>query len=332
MGIQKRKVVLASRNPDKVRELRQLLEDSPFEVASAEDYPGLPNVLEDGTTIEGNATRKALVTAAWTGEIAVADDTALQVRVLNGLPDIFAARFSGKDATYESNVALLLDLMAKVPDGSRQARFASACVWIDPRPGDHDGPVAAPARKRWLFNPWARAVQIKDPAQEPGFWNGLVDREQVWEDYRTALRADLVSWGHDTGRARDVAAQLIEGRNHAEPGAVTVPDPRIWLTHGPMSGDLPLTHVAPSGLDPEAPGRAVNEEYFLQLTATGRLLGTIGRQPVGGHGFGYDPVFRPEGDERTLAELPADEKNAISHRGRALRRLLRAVRSAYGVD
>ncbi|MFO7608240.1 MAG: non-canonical purine NTP pyrophosphatase [Candidatus Krumholzibacteriia bacterium] len=332
MGTQKRKVVLASRNPDKVRELMEILADLPFEVVAADAYPGLPAVVEDGTTIEGNATRKALVTAAWTGEIAVADDTSLQVRVLNGLPDIFAARFSGGGATYASNVELLLDLMAKVPEGSRQARFASACAWIDPRPRGADGPVIAPARKRWLFNPWARAVQIKDPAQEPGFWNGLIDRQEVWADYRTALMADLVAWGHDTARARDVAAALVDGRDRTEPGAVTVPDPRIWLTHGPMSGDLPRTHVAPSGLSPEAPGRAVNEEHFLQITATGRLVGRIARQPLGGGGFGYDPVFVPDGEQRTLAELPPEDKHAISHRGRALRRLLRAVRTAYGLQ
>ena len=254
MPTRKRKVVLASRNPDKVRELREICADLPFEVLSAADFPGLPEVIEDGTTIEGNATRKALVTAAWTGEIALADDTSLQVRVLNGLPDIFAARFSGAGATYKSNVDLLLDLMQGVPDGSRQARFASACVWIDPRPGEVNGPVQAPALKRWLHNPWARAVQIKDPAAEPGFWNALMDRRQVWADYRTALMADLVAWGHDTGRAREVAAGLIDNREGGAAGAVTVPDPRIWLTHGPMSGDPPPTHVAPSGLERRGPG------------------------------------------------------------------------------
>ncbi|MBE0567722.1 MAG: hypothetical protein IH621_17345 [Krumholzibacteria bacterium] len=332
MGNQKRKVVLASRNPDKVRELQEILAGLPFAVVPAADYPGLPEVMEDGTTIEGNATRKALVTAAWTGEIAVADDTSLQVRVLNGLPDIFAARFSGEGATYASNVRLLLELLEDVPDGSRQARFASACAWIDPRPGETDGPVAAPTRKRWLFNPWARAAETRDPAGEPAFWNGLIDRDEVWADYRTALMADLVGWGHDTARARELAAALVEGRHRAGPGAVRVPDPRIWLTHGPMSGDLPRTRVAPSRLSPEAPGLAVNEEHFLQLTATGRLLGRIARQPVGSGGFGYDPVFRPDGEQRTLAELPPEDKHAISHRGRALRRLLRAVRTAYGLE
>ena len=91
----------------------------------------------------------ALVTAAYTGEIAMADDTALQVRELNGLPDVFAARFSGEGATYTSNASLLLELMRDVPDGSRQARFATACVWIDPRAGELAGAVQAPATARW---------------------------------------------------------------------------------------------------------------------------------------------------------------------------------------
>ncbi|HPF70262.1 MAG TPA: non-canonical purine NTP pyrophosphatase [Candidatus Krumholzibacteria bacterium] len=330
MGTTRRRVVLASRNADKVRELRQLLDGMPFEVVSAADYAGLPEVVEDGTTIEGNATRKALVTAAWTGEIAVADDTSLQVRVLNGLPDVFAARFSGEGATYASNCAQLLSLMANVPDGSRQARFASACAWIDPRPGGADGPVAAPATKRWLHNPWTRAVQIRDPGEEAAFWNGFIDREAVWDEYRTQLMADLVDWGHDTVRAREVAARLVDQRHRAEPGAVAVPDPRIWVCHGPASGETPPTQVAPSGLDTTAPGWSGNEAHFLQITATGRLLGAITRQPVGAQGFGYDPVFRPDGGERTLAEYDAAGKNAISHRGRALRRLLAAVRTAYG--
>ncbi len=87
-----RKLVLASRNADKVGELREMCEGMPFEVTSAADYPGLPEVIEDGTTILGNATRKAIITAAFTGEIALADDTSLQVRELVGWPDIFAAR------------------------------------------------------------------------------------------------------------------------------------------------------------------------------------------------------------------------------------------------
>jgi non-canonical purine NTP pyrophosphatase (RdgB/HAM1 family) len=326
-----RKIVLASRNVDKVRELQEICTDLPFEVVPAADYDGLPDVVEDGTTCEGNATRKALVTAAWTGEIAVADDTCLQVRELNGLPDVFAARFSGPGATYESNADLLLELMRDVPDGSRQARFLTACVWIDPRPPRGLGPVTPPAASRWLHNPWARAVELKDPAEEEAFWNAFVDRRRVWRDYRAQLLADLVSWGHDRDRVHRIAEELMAGVLDASgppDGSVRLPDPRIWWCDGPDSGPPP-THVAPAGLDREAPGRAANADHFLEIRTEGRVLGTISREKRGAGGFGYDPLFRPEGREITLAEMEPADKNALSHRGRALRRLLAAVRGAY---
>lgn len=327
-----RKVVLASRNPDKVAELQEICAGLPFDVVPAADYEGLPDVIEDGTTAEGNATRKALVTAAWTGEIAVADDTCLQVRELNGLPDVFAARFSGPGATYTSNADLLLDLMADVPAGSRQARFLTACVWIDPRPGTDIGPVPRPATARWLHNPWARSVELKNPDEAESFWNRFVDRRRAWRDYRTQLLGDEVSWGHDQARLRRVAEDLVAGGMDTAPapaGHVRLPDPRIWVADGMRRG-APPTHVAPAGLDREAPGRAVNEGRFLEITAHGRVVGTITREKRGHGGFGYDPVFRPEGQQATLAEMEPAAKHALSHRGRALRRLLGSVRSAYG--
>ena len=330
---ERRKVVLASRNQDKVRELKQVFEGMPFKVMSAGDYPGLPDVIEDGTTILGNATRKAMITAAYTGEIALADDTSLQVRELNGFPDIFAARFSGPDATYDSNAALVLDLMKDVSDGSRQARFATACVWTDPRPGEKDYPVARPAVKRWLRNPWERSIEIKNPDEEWSYWNGILDRRKVWLQYVTAMTTDSVTWGHDRGRLRKVAEGLLAGcaEHRVQEGELQIPDPRIWAVDGPLVTEKPLTVVAPSGLDREAPGRGVNGPFWLEISTEGRVLGDITRQPVGSEGFGYDPVFRPTGEQRTLAEMQPEEKNAISHRARALRRLMRAVRGAYGV-
>jgi non-canonical purine NTP pyrophosphatase (RdgB/HAM1 family) len=333
-----RKVVLASRNPDKVRELREVFEGAPFEIVSAADYPGLPAVIEDGTTILGNATRKALITAAYTGEIALADDTSLQVRELVGWPDIFAARFAGDDATYESNVRLVLELMDGVDEEYRQARFATACCWIDPRPELVAYDVRRPATRRWLRNPWLRAVEIQDPAEEWDYWNGFGDRRVAWQDYATAMKADLVGHGHDKARLREIAETLLAscpdyaGRPAVvAEGHMRVPDSRIWAVEGPDTAEPPLTRVAPSGLDPEAPGRAVNEEFWLEVTTEGRLLGTITQQPIGRGGFGYDPIFLPGGEQRTLAEMEPDDKNAISHRARALRRLMKAVTTAYGL-
>jgi len=329
MGREQRRVVIASRNADKVRELAALMEGLPFEVVPSSEYPDLPDVVEDGITIEGNATRKALVTAAYTGEIAMADDTALQVRELNGLPDVFAARFSGEGATYTSNASLLLEMMQDVPDDCRQARFATACAWIDPRAGELPGTVLAPAVARRLHNPWA-GVQEAPPEE----FDGLLDREQVWTAYRTALLTDLVSWGHDPDRVGEVAEGLLERsarERQGEPpaGFIRLPDPRIWAK-GPDDMAAAPTRMVPAGLPADAPGRSGGEGPLLQITAIGKVLGTVTREFLGTGGFGYDPVFTPAGEARTLAEMEPAEKNRISHRGRALRRLLAAVRQAYG--
>jgi XTP/dITP diphosphohydrolase len=332
----RRRVVLASRNRDKLRELAELMEGLPFEVVSALEYPGLPEVVEDGVTIAGNAARKALVAAAWTGEIALADDTSLQVRELNGWPDIFAARFSGPGATYASNVALLLDLMRDVPEGSRQARFATACAWVDPRPGPRDYRIEAPATGRWLHNPWARAVELRDPAGATGYWAALGADRGEWDSYAASRGADLANWGHDAARLRQVAGEFLaagpDGAAAAAPaGAVRLPDPSLWAAPSRERPGSPPTVVAPSGLSREAPGRDRLQPLWLEIATEGRLAGTITRQPLGRGGFGYDPVFRPEGSDLTLAEMDAAAKHRVSHRGRALARMRRAVCAAYGV-
>lgn len=335
-----RKVVLASRNADKVRELKQLLEGLDFEVVSSADYPGLPEVIEDGTTILGNARRKAIVTAAFTGEIAVADDTALEVRELNGLPDIFAARFSGPGATYRSNVDLLLELMEDVPAGFRQARFTTACVWIDPRPGAEARAVLPPARSRRLRNPWGGNLAYHGPQDEWEYWNTLADRRAVWQAYRSALACDLAGWGHDRRKLAEVARGLFAGCPDALlPGeklderlvekGMRLPDSRLWTVSGPDSREPAPARFAPSGLPANAPGLGRCGATWLEINAAGKVLGHITDQPLGQAGFGYDPVFRPGGESRTLAEMPPEAKNALSHRGKAMRRLMRAVSGAY---
>ncbi|MGO4428616.1 non-canonical purine NTP pyrophosphatase, partial [Streptomyces sp. MCAF7] len=67
-----------------------------------------------------------------------------------------------------------------------------------------------------------------------------------------------------------------------------------------------------------------------ERVVTGRLPGTLRREPTGGGGFGYDPILQPDGETRTCAELTPDEKNAISHRGKAFRALAPLVRDLLG--
>ncbi len=111
-----------------------------------------------------------------------------------------------------------------------------------------------------------------------------------------------------------------------------MPDPRIWAVDGPFTADEPPTVVAPSGLDREAPGRGVNGPFWLEISTEGRVAG--GYHPAAGGRLRDSGMTRCSGlmgEQRTLAEMQPEEKNAISHRARALRRLMRAVRGAYGV-
>jgi hypothetical protein len=188
MNVATRTVVLASRNRDKLRELREICAGLPLRVVSSLDFPGLPEVVEDGTTALGNATRKALVAAAYTGEIAVADDTAFQIRILGGIPDVFASRFAGPGASYEDNAALVLDLLRGIPDEARDARFETSMVWIDPRPPARaDLRDLAPVEAAWLHDPFARSIGLAPEVDADEFWNRLSDRRRTWVDYRAQL-------------------------------------------------------------------------------------------------------------------------------------------------
>jgi XTP/dITP diphosphohydrolase len=111
------RVVLATANPDKAREIAAVLAD--FDLVPRPE--AVPDVEETESTLEGNARLKAHALRDATGLPALADDTGLEVAALDGAPGVVSARWSGPDATYASNVAKLLREMAGVAD--RRARF-----------------------------------------------------------------------------------------------------------------------------------------------------------------------------------------------------------------
>src|SRR5438067_10259743 len=98
------KFVVASANPDKAREISEILGDR-YELVPRPDW--VPDVDETGTTLEENARLKAVALVDATGEAAVADDTGLEVDALDGAPGVYTSRYSGEHATYASNVAKL---------------------------------------------------------------------------------------------------------------------------------------------------------------------------------------------------------------------------------
>ena len=128
------RLVLATRNPAKLAELRRILEAGrvPVGVADLGEYPGMPEVAETGLTFEENALLKARAVAAFTGLPAVADDSGLCVDALNGMPGVLSARWSGKHGDDEATLWLVLGQMAAVPAGRRGAHFTCAAALVLP--------------------------------------------------------------------------------------------------------------------------------------------------------------------------------------------------------
>lgn len=187
-------IFLATGNPDKIAELKRLLEPLGCTLKSVLDVSVENEVEEDQPTLKGNALKKARFWYYKTGLPALADDTGLEVDALNGAPGVYSARYAGESVTYQDNVnKLLKEMKGKT---NRAARFR--------------------------------------------------------------------------------------------------------------------TVVALAG----------NDEIIFE----GVCEGEITEKPQGDGGFGYDPVFRPEGFEMTFAELSIDEKNRISHRGKALKKMVDYLR------
>ena len=128
-----KELVLATRNPDKGRELAALLGDAGITIRTLAEFPDAPEVVEDGETCEANATKKAVTIARATGLPAVADDTGLMVEALGGRPGVHAARYAGDSATYEDNWKKLLRELTGIPWERRRAQFVTVAAIADPK-------------------------------------------------------------------------------------------------------------------------------------------------------------------------------------------------------
>jgi XTP/dITP diphosphohydrolase len=184
-------LLIATRNPGKLIEVREILSDLPITLKSLHDFPLTTEVAETGETFADNAAIKAADYARQTGAWTLSDDSGLEVDALGGAPGVYSARYAGESASDRERIELLLSNLSGTTDALRRARFVCA-------------------------------VALSDPA----------------------------------GRIINVSEGVCEGR--------------------------------------------------------------IIESPRGELGFGYDPVFVPEGYEQTFGELSSEVKQAISHRARAL--------------
>jgi XTP/dITP diphosphohydrolase len=190
------KLVLATRNQGKITEFRRILDalaPGEIELVGVDQFPGLVDVEETGSTFEENSLLKARYTSHATGLPAIADDSGLCVDALNGDPGIYSARWAGAHGDDQANIVKVLEQLKDIDDEKRGAHFM--CV------------------------------------------------------------ASLV---------------LPDGREHV---------------------------------------------------AEGRFDGHILREPVGENGFGYDPIFQPLGFTISSAQMSAEEKDLLSHRGKSLRQI-----------
>jgi XTP/dITP diphosphohydrolase len=126
-------LVLATFNRDKARELRALLGAPDIKLHTLHEYPGATAPPEVGKSLLENARVKAQHAARLTGLTSIGDDTGLEVDSLGGKPGIYAARFAGPNATYETNLRRLLEVMVGVEGPRRTARFRTVMVAINPR-------------------------------------------------------------------------------------------------------------------------------------------------------------------------------------------------------
>jgi XTP/dITP diphosphohydrolase len=186
------RLILATRNIHKTRELKTLLGDSDIEVLSLNDISKDILLKEEGNTFEANALQKARIVYEHTKILSIADDSGLEVFFLNGRPGVFSARYAGENATDEMNNRKLLIEMRAVAPRRRRAQFRSVLALVG-----------------------------------------------------------------------DKVEEITEGI----------------------------------------------------------CAGILGETPRGTNGFGYDPIFIPDGFARTYAELTAEEKNLISHRARSLSKM-----------
>ena len=127
------KLILATSNKDKAREIAEILSDTPFVVTTMKEEGYDPDIVEDGKTFEENALIKArTVHALAEGAYVMADDSGLCIDALDGAPGIYSARFCGENSTYPEKFAKIFEMLKDVPEGKRTAKFVCSIAVVRP--------------------------------------------------------------------------------------------------------------------------------------------------------------------------------------------------------
>ncbi|BDD83525.1 non-canonical purine NTP pyrophosphatase [Tsukamurella pulmonis] len=194
------RLLLASRNAKKLRELRQVVADAGIvglEIVGLDEVPPFEELPEDAPSFEGNALIKARQGYERTGLPCLADDSGICVHALNGMPGVLSARWSGRHGDDPANTALLLAQIADTPDERRGAEFVSSCALVS-GPGE--------AGELTVRGTWPGAV-LREPRGEGGFGYDPVFLPEGSD--RTAAELTAEEKNAISHRARALA-QLVE--------------------------------------------------------------------------------------------------------------------------
>ena len=124
------KIILATHNIDKCKELQKSLNDPSIEIVTLKAYPAIGEIVEDGQTLKENAFIKSRTVFKLTNIPTISDDTGLFVDALDGQPGIFSARYAGKNSTYLDNVNKLLNDMSNIKKSLRSATFKTVVTYV----------------------------------------------------------------------------------------------------------------------------------------------------------------------------------------------------------
>jgi XTP/dITP diphosphohydrolase len=124
------KLIIATHNLGKIKEINAILSDLQIEISSLLDYRTLQEISEDGKTLEENALKKARIVFRLTGIPSVADDTGLEVFHLRMAPGVISARYAGERVSYEANNRKLLKELDGIPSGQRTAQFRCISAFV----------------------------------------------------------------------------------------------------------------------------------------------------------------------------------------------------------
>ena len=125
------KIILATHNRDKEKELQISLKGMNIEVISLFDYPEIGDIKETGTTLLENSLLKSRLVFRKTGIPTIADDTGLEVDFLNGAPGVYSARYAGNNVSYKDNINKLLIELEGIHSEKRTARFRTVITFVD---------------------------------------------------------------------------------------------------------------------------------------------------------------------------------------------------------